>query len=70
MQDLEIASLHFVPYISRQNVTRGRVFMNLAVFQLLYKTFLSPQKVSGNYKNSYRKLRVYTFKSKILVNGR
>ena len=27
---------------------------------LLYKTFLSPQRVSGSYKNSYRKLRMYT----------
>ena len=52
--------------ISRKNMTRGggllMCFVILGLF-LGYKTFLSPQKVSGSSKNSYRKLRVYTFRS-------
>ena len=34
----------------------------------LHKTFLSDQEVSESYKNSYRKLRVCTFRSESLVN--
>ena len=58
-------------HISRKNMTRGgvaSVYCRFGTF-FVYKTFPSPQKVSGSYKNSYRKLRVCTFKSKNLVNG-
>jgi len=36
---------------------------------LLYHIVLSDQKVSGCYKNSYRKLRVCAFGSEISVKG-
>ena len=55
-------------YISRfTNPARGRggcTALNLfgTFFNLLYKTFPSLQRVSGSYKNSYRKRRVYTFR--------
>ena len=51
-------------HISRKNITRKGgtyKFRDFWTF-LLYKTFLSHQKVSGSYKNSCRKLRVYNFK--------
>ena len=53
------------PYIARFSNPAGgyaRIYTFLGLF-LYNKTFLSPQKVSGSYKNSYRKLRVYTFTS-------
>ena len=58
-------------YIAPKCNQRGGLLLYTAVLALffVYKTFPSPQKVSGSYKNSYRKLRVCTFKSKNLVNG-
>ena len=43
-------------------------FVILRLF-LVYKTFLSPQKVSGSSKNSYRKLRVCIFEKKKYGQG-
>ena len=53
------------PFISRQNVTRGGVFMGFAVLGLflVYRIVPSPQKVSRSSKNSYRNLRMCTFTS-------
>ena len=52
-------------YIAPKYDQRGGLLLCFAVLALFlwYKTFLSNQKVSGSYKNSYRKLRMYTFKS-------
>ena len=47
-----------LPYIAPKCNQRGGVTF------LLYKTFPSPQKVCrSRYKNCYRKLRVYTYRS-------
>ena len=52
-------------YIAQKYDQRGGLLLCFAVLALFlgYKTFLSNQKVSGSYKNSYRKLRMYTFRS-------
>ena len=49
---------------------RGGLLLGSAVLELflVHKTFLSLHKVSGSHKNSYRKLRVHTFRSQILIN--
>ena len=52
-------------YIAPKCNQRGGLLLGSSVLTLflVYKTFLSPQKVSGSHKNSYRKLRVCTFRS-------
>eukprot|EP00493_Phyllostaurus_siculus_P024122 UN24459 len=52
-----------IVYIAQKYDQRGGLLLCFAVLALFlgYKTFLSNQKVSGSYKNGYRKLRVYTF---------
>ena len=58
-------NLGYMMDISRQNVTRGGGvaygFCNVWTF-FVYNTFLRPQVDSASYKNSYRKLRVCTFR--------
>ena len=56
--------------ISRKILTRGGVYTGLPVFRLffVYKSFPSPQMGSGSYKNSYRELRMCSFRFEILVN--
>ncbi len=52
------------------NQRGGGVLMGSALFGLffVYNTFLRPQVDSASYKNSYRKLRVCTFRFQVLVN--
>ena len=57
--------------IAHRSKASGRVSWISTFFEVFspLPTFLSPQMGSGSYKNSYRKLRVYTLRSQILVNG-
>ena len=64
--------IKFFLFIDRAKIwPEGGLLLHTAVLalSLVYNTFSSPKNVSGSYKNSYRKLRMYTFRSWSLVNG-
>ena len=66
IESFTCVEFQLLPDISRLPATRRPFYHVRRPFWdifLIYKSFLSDQVVSGSSKDSYRKLRVYTFRS-------